>query len=123
MTSARICLAEDDPNLRKTLKAMLGRLGHTVVCDAENGQVLLESMATAEVDLVLADLDMPIVDGLTAAEEIAHTKHIPVILLSGHADAHHIVFEREPIAKFLLKPVSMQTLEAAIQDTLARARP
>jgi DNA-binding NtrC family response regulator len=114
----KIAIAEDDENLRKTYVAMVECLGHTVVFAAENGAQLLEHCTGEQIDLVLADLDMPVVDGLTVAEEVSKKK-IPVILVSGHPDLEEVVVEREPIATRIVKPVTIGGLQTAIEQAIA----
>jgi two-component system, response regulator PdtaR len=113
----KVAVAEDDGNLRKTYVAMLECLGHTVVCAAENGAELLEHCVGERIDLVVADLDMPVVDGLAVAEEVSKKK-IPVILVSGHPDVEEIVVEREPIATRMVKPVTLGGLQSAIEQAV-----
>jgi CheY-like chemotaxis protein len=55
-------------------------------------------------------------DGLAAADEIHARRPVPIILLSGHPDAQHIVVENEPITTCLLKPVSLESLASAIRE-------
>jgi DNA-binding NtrC family response regulator len=118
----KIAIAEDDGNLRKTYVAMVECLGHTVVFAAENGADLLEHCIGEQIDLVLADLDMPVVDGLTVAEEVSK-KNIPVILVSGHPDVEEVVIEREPIATRMVKPVTIGGLQRAIEQAVAGQLP
>lgn len=118
----RVCVAEDDDDLRRVLKEMVKALGHTVVCDVGNGAELLEVTETYELDLALVDLDMPVLDGLEAAEALAKRSSIPVILLSGHPDLKHVVVEKEPVAHTLRKPVTLSQLEVAIQAVVSRPR-
>jgi response regulator NasT len=122
MTGLRVCLAEDDPDLRAVLNAFLRKLGHEVVCDAADGQALVQSALHEDVDLVIADLDMPVLDGLAAAELISQQRPVPIILLSGHPDAEHVVLEHEPVSLRLTKPVSLAALQDAIQVAMQRAR-
>ena len=118
MAGLRICVAEDNEDLREVLKALLKSLGHEVVCEAADGQALVESVIKSDVDLVIADLDMPLLDGLAAAEQISQKHKVPIILLSGHADAQHVVVELEPVTLRLLKPVSLPTLSDAIRRAM-----
>ncbi len=113
MRRLRVCLAEDDENLRATLKQMLKVLGHEVVCDVENGEELLHYATNHDLDLAVMDLDMPVMDGLATAEAL-QARHVPIILISGHADLKHVVTDKEPISISLTKPVSLDQLEAAI---------
>jgi response regulator NasT len=118
MNSLRICLAEDDDQLRSVLKRMLTALGHRVICDVDNGELLLEYAGQQECDLALVDLDMPVMDGLAVAEGL-QARNLPVILLSGHPDLQHVVTEKEPISASLQKPVTLEQLESAIALAVA----
>jgi CheY-like chemotaxis protein len=109
----KIAVAEDEPDIRKTFVWLLERLGHEVVCAAENGEELLDKCKLGKVDLVFVDLDMPMMDGLAAAEHI-EKRGIPVILVSGHADAEHVVLEHEPIVARLRKPITLKALQESI---------
>jgi two-component system, response regulator PdtaR len=113
----KIAVAEDEPDIRKTFVWLLERLGHEVVCAAENGEELLDKCKLGKVDLVFVDLDMPVMDGLAAAEQI-EKRGIPVILVSGHADAEHVVLEHEPIVARLRKPITLKALQQSISLAL-----
>lgn len=117
-----IALADDHADLRRSMVMLLERLGYRVVCAVDNGRELLDLCFGDEVDVVLVDLDMPEVDGLAAAEEIA-TKGVPVILLSGHPDAEEVVLEHEPIVARITKPATVEALQGAIEKALAFKRP
>jgi response regulator NasT len=117
----RLALAEDDADFRKALTSLLSALGHQVVGDVANGQDLLELCTDGQVDVAIADLDMPILDGLEVAELLAQ-RGIPVILLSGHPDAEHLNMQHEPLAARLRKPVGKQALQNAIERAVAASR-
>jgi CheY-like chemotaxis protein len=123
MAGLRICVADDNDDSREVLKALLKSLGHAVVCDAADGEALVDSVTNNDVDLVIADLDMPLLDGLAAAEQITQTRKLPIILLSGHADLQHVVVDQEPVTLRLLKPVSLASLDEAIRNAMARGEP
>lgn len=112
-TPLRIALADDDADMRALLTRMLQRLGCEVCCSVGDGGELLAQSRAGAFDLALVDLDMPGVDGLEAAEGLALLS-IPVILVSGHPDAHRVAVDKEPIARRLSKPVTLETLRAAI---------
>ncbi|TWT85734.1 Chemotaxis protein CheY [Posidoniimonas polymericola] len=116
-SQVRIVIAEDDPSSREMLVRLLAKLGYEVACAVENGADLLDRCREERFDVVLADLDMPQMDGLEAAEEIAKLGQ-PCILISGHADLHQIVLDREPIISALSKPVLLPELEQAIRRAL-----
>lgn len=118
ITGLKIALAEDDLNLQKTYVAMLQRLGHVVICAASNGAELLERCRDQQLDVVLLDLEMPVLDGLSAAEDVS-SQGVPVVLVSGHQDAAQVVLESEPIAARVLKPVTIDELQRALELAIA----
>ena len=117
--SVRIALADDEPDLRTSMTRLLTLLGHHVVCSASNGAELLEACAVHPVDLAILDLDMPVMDGLTAAEELAE-RGIPAVLVSGHPDVQEVVLEHEPVVTRVVKPATIDKLRDAIRVALAR---
>ena len=118
-TGIRIGVADDRVDQLRALKALLTALGHQVVCAAENGAELVKHCREQEVDLVIVDLEMTEVDGLEAAELLAE-RGIPAILLSGHPDATEVNLEHEPVAARLMKPATVDCLQAAISRVLAQ---
>jgi response regulator NasT len=113
----RIALADDVPGIRQTMVRMLEHLGHTVICAVSNGAELLDQCSGQQVDVVFTDLDMPIMDGLAAAQELSE-QGIPVILVSGHPDSKEIVLDHEPVVMFVSKPASLENLQSAIELAL-----
>lgn len=116
----RLAVADDEPDVRTLLIQVLEYLGHKVVCEAADGVDLVKKCLDQRIDVALVDLDMPQMDGLAAAEAL-FSKGIPVILISGHSDAEHVVVEHEPIAARLTKPASIENVRRAI-DQAANAR-
>jgi CheY-like chemotaxis protein len=114
----KIALADDVPANRAMVIRLLERLGHEVICAASNGAELIDQCSRLQVDIVFTDLDMPVMDGLAAAQELAE-KGIPVVLFSGHADADQLVLEHEPMVAMISKPVSLESLRIAIEQALA----
>ncbi len=76
---------------------------------------------TLEPDLVLMDIAMPGLDGISAAREILNNYPLPIVLVTGHAEPEFVEQAAGVgILSYLLKPVSQRSLDAAIQ--VARAR-
>ncbi len=96
-------------------------LGHRVVGTAGTGRRAVEMTRTLEPELVLMDIAMPGLDGVSAAREILTICSVPIVLVTGHAEPELV--ERAAsvgILSYLLKPVSQRGLDAAIR--VARAR-
>jgi DNA-binding NtrC family response regulator len=117
----RIALAEDDPDLRQAFAGMLKLLGNEVVCAAADGAELLEVCFREQIDVAVVDLDMPVIDGLQAAEAISE-RGIPVILVSGHPDVREVVVEHEPVVTRIVKPATLESFRRAIAQALATRR-
>jgi response regulator NasT len=117
-----IALADDDPRDRDHLLGLLTRLGHRAVAAAA-GRELVELCRADPPDLVLAEVELPQLDGIQAAEAICLHREVPVIVVSGRADAE--VVRRtvvDHIMAYLIKPVTEAKLNAAIHVAVARFR-
>jgi two-component system sensor histidine kinase/response regulator len=83
-----ILVAEDTPANQKLLSAILGKRGHRVSV-TKNGAEALDALAEKPFDMVLMDLQMPVMDGLQATAAIralpSHVSQIPIIALTAHA--------------------------------------
>src|SRR4029077_19467081 len=118
MKKLKILVADDEALIRLGLQKMLTRLGHDVLL-ASNGR---EACHLAELtpDCALLDMRMPVMDGLEAAEAIAHEQAVPIIMLTAYSDPELIErAARVPVQGFLVKPVTEEKLSAAIQVVCA----
>ena len=116
----RIAIAEDSRAQRLFLTRVLEQLGHIVVCAAANGEQLRKECHGVEFDLAILDLDMPVADGLSTAEELWVERRVPVILVSGHSDLQHVNESVEPISSCIRKPISIAELELAISNAVQK---
>jgi len=83
----RVLLVEDNPVNQKLALALLNRLEAEVTM-AENGQEALECLEQASFDLIFMDIQMPVMDGLTATSRIKAEpawQHIPIVAMTAHA--------------------------------------
>ena len=113
----RILIAEDDPVIGLALSRRVRALGHETVGLAKDGVEAIELAATLTPDLYLFDIDMPRMDGLTAASELAQRGlRRPVVVVTGVEDPDLI--ERSiasGVSAYLTKPVNDRELNAAIK--------
>lgn len=117
----RICVADDEPDMRDYFTRILPRLGHEVLFAAQSGKELLEKVIAEKPDLVITDIRMPEMDGIEAATRIYEQLPIPVILVSAHHDPELIErAERDHILAYLVKPVKQADLETAISIAVRR---
>ena len=118
---ARVALADDQDDVRRVVERLVEQLGYEISVSVSDGAELVEVCRTIRCDVALVDLDMPLLDGLAAAEEVARFG-IPVILMSGHADLHSVVLEAEPFVAKIHKPVQSSALAAALEQALVGGR-
>jgi len=121
----RILLAEDNGTNRLVVSRMLERMGHRVDL-AEDGRGAIEAVRTTPYDLVLMDVMMPEMDGLTATREIrrepAPVGRTPIIGLTANAERSKQVDCREAgMNGFASKPITAERLAAVINEGLAAA--
>ncbi|HEX3657572.1 MAG TPA: response regulator [Pirellulales bacterium] len=113
--SLRICVADDEPDMRDFFEKILPVLGHQVVAIAETGKELVEHCHELNPDMVITDIKMPDMDGIDAAQAICQERPVPVILISAHFDSALIQrAEAEHVLAYLVKPVGRADLEPAI---------
>jgi response regulator NasT len=97
------------------LTETLAVLGHEVVLVAATGRELVEQCRTKRPDLVITDVKMPDLDGLTAAAEIWGDAPIPIIVVSAHHERALIErAEQTHIMAYLVKPIKQDDLAPAI---------
>lgn len=117
----RILIAEDDGLEAQEMERQIRALGHQVVGTAETGRRAVEMARTLSPDMILLDIAMPGLDGISAAQHILAIRAVPIVMVTGHADPDLV--ERAAAAgvfSYLLKPVTQRDLDAAIQMAQAR---
>ena len=119
----RILVAEDNKVNQKMVRSMLQRIGHTVTV-ADNGQIAVDELRKKDFDLVLMDVQMPVMDGITATKQIrslGRTKSsIPVVgLTASYQPSDRQYYLDIGMNNCLCKPVRLDTLRSAIQTATA----
>ena len=116
-----VLVVDDDPVSRRVLSHIISRLGHVVV-SAENGRQALDRLEECSPDLVILDLAMPEMDGLTAlkltrADE--RYRDLPIIMLTGSGlDRDARAARDQGVNEFLTKPFRSQDLTDLLQRLL-----
>jgi len=117
----RVIIAEDEALIRLDLKEMLEEEGYSVVAEVGDGQQAVDRTTELRPDLVILDIQMPVLDGLSAAEQIASARIAPVIVLTAFSQRELVERARDAGAMaYLVKPFSKNDLVPAIE--VARAR-
>ena len=112
-------MADDHPTNRKIVELMLAEVAE--IFTAENGREAVDLCATVSPDLILMDMQMPVMDGLDAVREIRAREaatgaaRTPIIMLTANARPEHVRASREAGADLHLeKPITSAMLFAAI---------
>ncbi len=111
---SHVLVCDDDDDIRAVLSEALRQRRYRV-SGASNGQEALDRLAEGGIDLLILDLQMPVVDGATVIRTLEHgpTPPIPIIVLTGDVDRHAI----EGANRVFTKPADMRALMSAV-DTL-----
>lgn len=119
--ATRVLIAEDEALIRLDLKEMLEEEGYAVVAEVGDGQQAIDRATELRPDLVILDIQMPVLDGLSAAERIAADRIAPVIVLTAFSQRELVERARDAGAMaYLVKPFNKADLVPAIE--VARAR-
>lgn len=113
-----ILVAEDNETNQLLIKSMLKKLGHEVTI-ANNGQQAVEKMLPGKFDVVLMDIQMPIMDGIKATQIIrSRQANLPIYAVTANSEAlTEVEQERIGLNGCLPKPVSLKGLENLIEQS------
>jgi signal transduction histidine kinase/ActR/RegA family two-component response regulator len=116
----KVLVVDDNETNRKVAELILAAIGAEVVC-VEDGQAAIDAVESNAFDVVLMDLQMPVMDGLTATrairarEAVAGSPRLPIIVLSANVMREHIDASNAAGADdHIGKPVRAETLIAAV---------
>jgi len=117
----RVVIAEDEALIRLDLNETLGELGYDVVGEAGDGERAVALAEELRPDLVILDVKMPVLDGISAARRIAAARIAPVIILTAFSQRELVERARDAGAMaYLVKPFSSTELLPAIEMALSR---
>ena len=120
----RLLLVDDDPSLLRLLTLRLEGEGYQVI-NADSAETALALLAKQSVDVVLSDLRMPGLDGMSLFDEIAKRyKGLPVILMTAHGSIPEAVAATQRgVFGFLTKPLNPAELREVLQRALNQSLP
>lgn len=119
--AARLLVVDDHDLVRDSIRAMLSpEEGLEIVHEATDGQEAVECCSRVRPDLVLMDVRMPLMDGLTATKEIkSRFPKIGVLILTLHADENYLLEAiRSGAAGYVLKDATQRELVSAVRRVL-----
>jgi two-component system LytT family response regulator len=114
--SLKTLIVDDEPIARQVLREELELMEDVeVVGEADNGSTALDKIARYEPDLVLLDLQMPVMGGLDVIRNLKGGKHLPVIVIVTAFDKFALQAFDAGAIDYLLKPVGQQRLAEAVE--------
>lgn len=122
--SARVLVAEDDPNAARFIRRTLERLGYVVPALSASGEEAVRKAAELHPDVVLMDIVLEgAMTGLDAALEIQSRFDVPVVYLTSYTDDAmlRLALDRHAFG-YLIKPVQEQALHATLQTAIEKDR-
>ena len=122
---ARILIAEDEEPLRTLVARALAEEGHAVTAAADGAEALdvLQSEDDG-FDLLLADIKMPVMDGIALALAVARDfPELPILLMTGYADQRERISGLEAlICDVIAKPFALAEIKFAVASALAKGK-
>ncbi len=117
----RVLVAEDESLIRMDLVEMLGEEGYAVCGEAADGASAVRMAGELRPDLVILDVKMPVLDGLSAAEQIVAARIAPVVVLTAFSQRDLIERAREAgVMAYLVKPFHQKDLVPTIEMAVSR---
>ena len=119
--SLRVVVAEDEALIRLDLVEMLTEAGYEVVGQVGDGEAAISITEKEKPDLVVMDVKMPKLDGISAAERIANQRIAPVVILTAFSQRDLVERARDAGAMaYLTKPFTIEDLMPAIELAVSR---
>jgi two-component system, response regulator PdtaR len=123
MEQARILIAEDESVPRMDLREMLNNLGYAVVGEAADGRAAINLARELRPDLVIMDIKMPEVDGITAAKVLTEERIAPVLVITAYPQKELVDGAKDAgVLAYVTKPFGEAQIVPAVEVALARFR-
>ena len=117
----KIYIAEDESIILMNFKMILQQLGYEVVGSAVNGEKALKDILELKPDLLLLDINMPRLDGISLFESVSKAYDAACIFITGHfSEAFVEKAKKAGALGYLIKPVDEKQLKASIEVAVAR---
>ena len=128
VAAIKVLIVDDEPSMRRVVRAMLGAVGVKRIYDASDGAAGIEAIRVLAPDIVIVDWEMPTLDGMHFVRLVRSNcalpaPDVPIIMLTGHGDRWRVVEAANAgINEYLLKPVSTKALCDRIVSILTQPR-
>ena len=113
-----ILICDDEPLAIERLSRLVTQLGHQVVAKATHGQQAIDLAQSLEPDVILLDIQMPEMDGLSCAKMLRELDPMPAIVFCTAYDHHALDAFKSNAEGYLLKPVMQQELQQVLEHII-----
>ena len=117
----RVLVAEDEAIIRLDLAEMLTEAGYEVVGQASDGEQAVALATSLKPDIVIMDVKMPVMDGISAAEQIGKERLCPVVMLTAFSQTELVERARDAgVMAYIVKPFTASDVTPALDIALSR---
>ena len=117
----RVLVAEDEALIRLDLVELLTEAGYEVVGQASDGEQAVALAASLKPDIVIMDVKMPVMDGISAAEQIGKERLCPVVMLTAFSQTELVERARDAgVMAYIVKPFTASDVTPALDIALSR---
>jgi len=124
----KVLIVEDNQHMRSLLRSLLNSVGIREIAEANNGASALDVLRERKCDLILSDLAMKPMDGITFSTRVrtgerSPNPFVPIIMITGHTERPRVEAARDAgVTEFLAKPITVQNLLLRIGEIVDRPR-
>ena len=111
-----ILICDDEPLAVERLSRLVSQLGHHVIATALHGKQALEMVQKYEPDVVLLDIQMPEMDGLSCAQHLSHFDPMPAIIFCTAYDEYALQAIQSQAKGYLIKTIAKEELETVLEN-------
>lgn len=123
MEKLRVLVVDDESLIRMDIVEMLEDVGHEVVAEGENGEQAIELAREYSPDIIIMDVKMPVMDGISAAKVIGDEEIAPVLLLTAFSQNDIVDKANDAgVIAYLVKPIREEQLLPAMSVAVQRFR-
>ncbi len=121
--TVRVLVVEDETLIRLDIVETLQDAGYTVVAEGASGEEAVELAAEHNPDLIVMDVKMPVMDGLTAAEKILSEQQVAIVMLTAFSQRELVERARDAGAMaYVVKPFTPEHLIPAVEIAISRSQ-
>ncbi len=125
-SNSKVIIIDDDSTTRRIVARLVKQIGFKEFIEAENGQQAYDLMQESDFDLILSDLDMPVMDGMELLEKVRNNerlKSIPFIMVTANDSKDNIMRAvKAHVSQYIVKPFTASALKEKIAKVLDQTK-